>query len=109
MIAMTSYQKPDERGRYGNFGGKFVPELLMPALLELEEAYHSAIQDEAFMKELNDYLSRYVGRETPLFHAKNLSNKLGGPQIYLKREDLNHTGAHKINNTIGQALLAKRM
>lgn len=100
---------PDINGRYGNFGGRFVPELLMPALLELDEAYEEAKNDPAFTKELDEYLQQYVGRETPLYHAQNLSNKLGGPQIYLKREDLNHTGAHKINNTIGQALLAVRM
>jgi tryptophan synthase beta chain len=100
---------PDETGRYGNFGGKFVPELLMPALIELEKAYEEAINDQQFINELDSYLKQYVGRETPLFHAAHLSQKLGGPQIYLKREDLNHTGAHKINNTIGQALLTKRM
>lgn len=100
---------PDGNGRYGNFGGRFVPELLMPALLELDEAYEEAKSDPDFTKELDEYLQQYVGRETPLYHAKNLSDELGGPQIYLKREDLNHTGAHKINNTIGQALLAVRM
>ncbi|ALX49230.1 tryptophan synthase subunit beta [Lentibacillus amyloliquefaciens] len=106
---MTAYQFPDAAGRYGQFGGRFVPELLMPALLELEESYKSAMNDPAFINELNYYLNDYVGRETPLFHAENLSRKLGGPSIYLKREDLNHTGAHKINNTVGQALLTKRM
>ena len=100
---------PDNRGRYGSFGGRFVPELLMPALLELEEAYEDAKSDEAFMEELAYYLTEYVGRETPLYEAKNLAKKLGGGRIFLKREDLNHTGAHKINNSIGQALLAKRM
>lgn len=100
---------PDKRGRYGAFGGRFVPELLMPALLELEESYEEAMNDPHFIKELNEYLNQYVGRETPLYHAKNLSKRLEGPEIYLKREDLNHTGAHKINNTIGQALLAVRM
>ncbi|HLQ98089.1 MAG TPA: tryptophan synthase subunit beta [Candidatus Dormibacteraeota bacterium] len=106
---MSTYEMPNIDGRYGNFGGRFVPELLMPALLELDEAYEKAMQDPIFTKELDYYLQQYVGRETPLYHAKNLSEKLGGPQIYLKREDLNHTGAHKINNTIGQALLAARM
>src|SRR5699024_5873572 len=96
-------------GRYGKFGGRFVPEILMPALLELEEAYEDAINDPEFMKALDNYLKQYVGRETPLYHARNLSEKLNGPKIFLKREDLNHTGAHKINNTIGQALLALRM
>ncbi|SFB05679.1 tryptophan synthase, beta chain [Lentibacillus halodurans] len=106
---MTTYTLPDSKGRYGHFGGRFVPELLMPALLELEEAYEDAMNDPAFIEELDDYLKNYVGRETPLYHAENLSQKLGGPSIYLKREDLNHTGAHKINNTIGQALLTRRM
>jgi len=109
MSKLTTYEMPDTDGRYGHFGGRFVPELLMPALLELDEAYEEAIQDPNFMKELDYYLQQYVGRETPLYHAQNLSKELGGPQIYLKREDLNHTGAHKINNTIGQALLAARM
>jgi tryptophan synthase beta chain len=100
---------PDERGRYGSFGGQFVPELLMPALIELEEAYEEAINSQEFIRELNYYLTQYVGRETPLYYAEQLTKQLGGAQIYLKREDLNHTGAHKINNTIGQALLTKRM
>lgn len=106
---MTTYTMPDAIGRYGNFGGRFVPELLMPALIELEDAYNEAINDPGFVNELEEYLTNYVGRETPLYHAKGMSKKLGGPQIYLKREDLNHTGAHKINNTIGQALLTLRM
>lgn len=109
MSKLTAYDMPNKDGRYGRFGGRFVPELLMPALLELEEAYDQAIKDPEFISELNEYLHQYVGRETPLYHAKNFSEKLGGPEIYLKREDLNHTGAHKINNTIGQALLAVRM
>jgi len=100
---------PDQKGRYGNFGGRFVPELSMPALLELEEAYNEAIRDESFRKQLETYLRQYVGRETPLYEAENLSKYLGGANLFLKREDLNHTGAHKINNSIGQALLAKRM
>lgn len=106
---MTTYTMPDEKGRYGNFGGQFVPELLMPALIKLEEAYDKAMQDPDFINELNYYLKQYVGRETPLYHAEQFTKKMGGAQIYLKREDLNHTGAHKINNTIGQALLTKRM
>lgn len=109
MISLTTYNMPDQTGRYGHFGGRFVPELLMPALLELEEAYDKAIKDPDFIDELDGYLKEYIGRETPLYHAENLSKASGGPQIYLKREDLNHTGAHKINNTIGQALLAVRM
>lgn len=100
---------PDEKGRYGDFGGRFVPELLMPALLELEAAYNEAKKNQAFINELNDYLKQYVGRETPLYEATNLAKQLGNARIFLKREDLNHTGAHKINNALGQALLAKRM
>src|SRR5699024_3481396 len=100
---------PTVEGRYGKFGGRFVPELLMPALLELEKAYTEATQDERFTKELDYYLQQYVGRQTPLYEAENLSKQLGSARIFLKREDLNHTGAHKINNAIGQALLAKRM
>ncbi|MBY7142205.1 tryptophan synthase subunit beta [Virgibacillus sp. NKC19-3] len=106
---MTTYTMPDAHGKYGDFGGRFVPELLMPAVIELEKAYEEAKNDPNFISELDYYLKQYVGRETPLYYAKKLSEKLGGPQIYLKREDLNHTGAHKINNTIGQALLTKRM
>ena len=106
---MTTYTMPDENGRYGKFGGRFVPELLMPALIELEKAYEEAKQDEDFQQELDYYLKQYVGRETPLYEAKNLANYVGGGNIFLKREDLNHTGAHKINNSIAQALLAKRM
>ncbi|MEK5207027.1 tryptophan synthase subunit beta [Psychrobacillus sp. FSL H8-0510] len=100
----------DQRaGRYGRFGGQYVPETLMTALIELEKAYEKAIADQTFVEEVNYYLKDYVGRETPLYFAERLTRELGGAQIYLKREDLNHTGAHKINNTIGQALLAKRM
>lgn len=100
----------DQRaGRYGRFGGQYVPETLMTALIELEKAYEVAITDPTFVDEVNYYLTDYVGRETPLYFAERLTRELGGAQIYLKREDLNHTGAHKINNTIGQALLAKRM
>ncbi|AVQ97890.1 tryptophan synthase subunit beta [Oceanobacillus iheyensis] len=106
---MTTYTAPDKNGRYGNFGGRFVPELLMPALLELETVYEKAKQDPAFQESLDYYLKQYIGRETPLYFAEHLTQKLSGAQIYLKREDLNHTGAHKINNTIGQALLTKRM
>ncbi len=100
---------PDKMGRFGKFGGKFVPETLMPALDELEEAYLSAKDDPEFKKELEYYLREYVGRPSPLYFAERLTKKLNGPKIYLKREDLNHTGAHKINNTIGQILLAIRM
>lgn len=104
-----THQLPDQHGRFGPFGGRFVPETLMNALIELEEAYSHFSEDEEFNKELNYLLSEYSGRETPLYHAEQLTRRLGGPKIYLKREDLNHTGAHKINNAIGQGLLAKRM
>lgn len=103
------YQQPDEKGFYGDFGGQFVPETLMFALKELTAAYEASKEDEAFQKELAAYLSDYVGRETPLYFAEQLTKKLGGAKIYLKREDLNHTGAHKINNALGQVLLAKKM
>lgn len=106
---MGKYEFPDGRGRFGKFGGRFVPELLMPALLELEAAYREVQGDAEFEAELGYYLRDYVGRETPLYEARNLSRKLGGGRIFLKREDLNHTGAHKINNSLGQALLARRM
>lgn len=104
-----NYAYPDEKGHYGIYGGRYVPETLMQSVLELEEAYKEAMEDEAFQKELNHYLKTYVGRETPLYFAENMTEYCGGAKIYLKREDLNHTGAHKINNTIGQALLAVRM
>ena len=100
---------PDELGRFGKYGGKFVPETLMAALDQLEEAYRAARKDESFWQELSNLLTDYVGRPTPLYHAANLSQKLGGAQIWLKREDLAHTGAHKINNAMGQILLAKRL
>jgi tryptophan synthase beta chain len=96
-------------GKYGKYGGRFVPEVLMAAIKELEEAYEQARKDPSFQKELDYYLSEFVGRPTPLYYAENLTRKLGGAKIYLKREDLAHGGAHKINNTLGQALLAKRM
>lgn len=104
-----TYQQPDERGHYGEFGGRYVPETLMTAVKELGEAYDNAKEDQEFQDELEYYLKEYIGRETPLYFAGNLTEQAGGAKIYLKREDLNHTGAHKINNTIGQALLAKRM
>ena len=100
---------PDERGKFGPYGGQFVPETLMPALDELIRVYEEARHDADFMDEFNYLLKSYVGRPSPLTHAKRLSTSLGGAQIYFKREDLNHTGAHKINNALGQALLAKRM
>ncbi len=104
-----SYQQPDERGHFGDFGGRYVAETLMPALLELEEAYAVARKDPAFQTEVDYYLRQYIGRPSPLYHAQRLSAELAGAQIYLKREDLNHTGAHKVNNTVGQILLARRM
>jgi tryptophan synthase beta chain len=97
------------RSKFGRYGGQFVPETLMPALAELEDAYGQAKEDAGFQGELRDLLAHYVGRPTPLYHASHLSAHLGGAQIYLKREDLAHTGAHKINNALGQALLARRM
>ena len=100
---------PDKQGHFGIFGGRYVAETLMPALIELEEAYRRAAQDPEFRREFRHYLHDYAGRETPLYFAENFTAKAGGAKIYLKREDLNHTGAHKINNTLGQALLARRM
>ena len=102
-------QLPDEAGHFGPYGGRFVAETLMGPLEELTVAYKRYIQDPDFLAEFDDELRNYVGRPSPLYHAKRWSEKLGVAQIYLKREDLNHTGAHKINNTVGQALLAKRM
>ncbi len=100
---------PDEHGRFGPFGGRYVPETLIPALDELEKVYEKARRDPSFRAELDYYLRQYVGRPTPLYYAERLTKKLGGAKIYLKREDLCHTGAHKINNTIGQILLTRRM
>jgi len=101
--------KYPKNGRFGEFGGKYIPETLVPAIEELEESYLKFKDDKSFKKELDYYLKVYAGRPTPLYYAKNLSEKLGGAKIYLKREDLLHGGAHKINNTLGQALLAKKM
>ncbi|HBK81244.1 MAG TPA: tryptophan synthase subunit beta, partial [Nitrospinae bacterium] len=98
-----------ETGRFGGFGGRFVPETLMPALEELEAAYDEAREDSAFQAELADILEKYAGRPTPLYHAGRLSEALGSLKVYLKREDLCHTGAHKINNTLAQVLLARRL
>ena len=105
---MTTYRNPDENGYYGEFGGAFVPEMLYPNVEELQQNYLEIIESEEFKKELNDLLKDYVGRATPLYFAKNLSEKYG-TNVYLKREDLNHTGAHKINNALGQVLLAKKL
>jgi tryptophan synthase beta chain len=100
---------PDQNGHFGEFGGRYVAETLMPALLELESAYRKLRRDRAFQREVRDYLREYAGRETPLYFARRLTEQLGGAKIYLKREDLCHTGAHKINNTVGQGLMARRM
>ncbi|MCD8915186.1 tryptophan synthase subunit beta [Staphylococcus simulans] len=99
----------DALGFFGNYGGRYVPETLMPAIQELRQAYEAAKEDPTFQEELDGYLKDYVGRATPLTFAQSYTEQLGGAKIYLKREDLNHTGAHKINNALGQALLAKRM
>lgn len=101
--------KSEHRGRYGIYGGQYVAETLMPALKELEEFYLKAVADPSFWEEYGAIMRDYVGRPSPLFHARRLSEYCGGAQIYLKREDLNHTGAHKVNNTVGQILLARRM
>lgn len=100
---------PDERGRFGIFGGRFVAETLMPLILELDEAYEAAKADPEFRRELDYYLKDYVGRPSPLWFARRLTEELGGARIYLKREELNHTGSHKLNNVMGQILLARRM
>ncbi len=105
----TKTTLPDQLGHYGVFGGRYVSETLMPAILQLEKAYMEIKDDPKFKEELNYYLSEYAGRPTPLYFARRMTDKLGGAKIYLKREDLAHTGSHKINNTIGQALLASRM
>ena len=103
------YPYPDAKGRYGAYGGKFVPETLMPALEELEQAYADARNDPEFEETFRDYQVHYVGRPTPLYYAQRMTEHLGGAKVYFKREDLAHTGAHKINNALGQGLLAKRM
>lgn len=102
-------QVPDARGHFGPYGGRFVAETLMVPLKELQEAYNKYLEDPEFLSELDEDLRQYVGRPSPLYLAEGWTRRLGGAQIYLKREDLNHTGAHKVNNTVGQALLAKRM
>ena len=106
----NSYRSgPDASGHFGAYGGRFVAETLMPLILDLEKAYGAAKQDPGFQAELDGLLKHYVGRESPLYFAERLTENLGGAKIYLKREDLNHTGAHKINNCLGQILLARRM
>src|SRR6266481_3815075 len=110
MQTLNTYRSgPDEGGHFGIYGGRFVAETLMPLILEVERAYGAARRDPAFAAELAYYLEHYVGRPSPLYFAERLTRHLGGAKIYLKREDLNHTGAHKINNTVGQILLARRM
>ena len=103
------YQAPDATGHFGEYGGRYVAETLMPLLIQLEEAYDSSRKDPAFWAEFNDILKNYVGRPSPLYFAKNLTKHLGGAKIYFKRDELNHTGAHKINNCVGQILLARKM
>ena len=100
---------PDERGHFGIFGGRFVAETLMPLILDLEQAYAAAKADPAFQAEMNGYLKDYVGRPSPLYFAERLTEHLGGARIYLKREELNHTGSHKVNNVLGQIMMARRM
>jgi tryptophan synthase beta chain len=110
VAQLNSYRSgPDERGHFGQFGGRFVAETLMPLILELEAAYKAAKEDPGFAESMRYYLADYVGRPNPLYYAERLTQHLGGAKIYLKREELNHTGAHKVNNCIGQILLAKRM
>src|SRR5262252_6444182 len=110
MASPNTYRRgPDERGQFGRFGGRFVAETLMPLVLELERAYEAVKRDESFARELRHYLADYVGRPSPLFFAERLTRHFSGAKIYLKREDLTHTGAHKINNAMGQILLARRM
>src|SRR5262250_3815023 len=107
---LNSYRTgPDERGHFGIFGGRFVAETLMPLILDLEKAYAAAKADPSFQKEMNGYLRDYVGRPSPLYFAERLTEHLGGAKIYLKREELNHTGSHKVNNVLGQIMLARRM
>ncbi|MFN3671301.1 MAG: pyridoxal-phosphate dependent enzyme, partial [Bosea sp. (in: a-proteobacteria)] len=100
---------PDENGHFGLFGGRFVAETLMPLVLSLEQAYEEAKGDESFQKDMASYLKHYVGRPSPLYYAERMTEHLGGAKIYFKRDELNHTGAHKVNNVLGQILLARRM
>ncbi|HKU94676.1 MAG TPA: tryptophan synthase subunit beta [Vineibacter sp.] len=110
MNVLNSYRGgPDERGHFGLFGGRYVAETLMPLILELEQAYEAAKKDASFRNELDKLLAHYAGRPSPLYHAERLTQQLGGAKIYFKRDELNHTGSHKINNVLGQVLLAKRM
>ncbi|HPP47221.1 MAG TPA: pyridoxal-phosphate dependent enzyme, partial [Accumulibacter sp.] len=106
---LTDYNQPDSHGHFGRYGGVFVAETLIAPIAELQQAYAAAQRDPQFLAEFDYELKHYVGRPSPVYHARRWSEHLGGAQIYLKREDLNHTGAHKINNCVGQALLARRM
>ena len=109
-INLNSYRTgPDEHGHFGNFGGRFVAETLMPLILNLEKEFNKAKEDSSFSRDLNYYFKHYVGRPSPLYFAPRLTEHFGGAKIYFKRDELNHTGAHKINNCIGQILLARRM
>lgn len=109
-MARNSYRTgPDEKGHFGIYGGRYISETLMPAVIELEEEYQKALKDPSFLAELDELNRQYIGRPSPLYYAERLTSHLGGAKIYLKREELNHTGAHKINHAIGQVLLAKRM
>ena len=108
-LKSNAYAWPDENGRFGEFGGRYVPETLMPLVLELEQAWRAAKADRAFQDELDDFLKHYVGRPSPMYFAERLTAHFGGAKIYFKRDELNHTGAHKINNCMGQILLARRM
>src|SRR5918911_1378290 len=108
-MSVASLAVPDADGRFGPYGGRFVPETLMFALRQLTEQYEQASQDPEFRRQFEHYLRDYVGRPSPLYFAERLTREAGGARIFLKREDLNHTGAHKINNCIGQALLTRRM
>ena len=109
MLNNSYKQLPDERGYFGQFGGRYVSETLMPLILAVEKEYENLKHDETFIKDFNYYLEKYVGRPSPLFFAERITENLKGPRIYFKRDELNHTGAHKINNCIGQILLAKKM
>ena len=109
MTDTNTYSYPDAKGHFGPYGGSFVSETLTQAIAELKEAYAHYQHDPEFVREFESELKHFVGRPSPVYHAARMSADLGGAQIYLKREDLNHTGAHKINNTVGQALLARRL
>ena len=106
---MKNYNQPNTLGRFGEYGGMYVSETLMPLLIDLDQSYQKIQKDKKFQKELEDLFKNYVGRPSALHHAKNLSAYINGPKIYFKRDELNHTGAHKINNCLGQILLAKKM